>query len=81
MLATMSAPIATPISTRMTNSIHTCVITAESSASPTNAIRFTTNTRRRPTRSVRFPKKKAPMAEPKNAAASSHPTWPLPRWK
>ncbi len=79
MLAAISAPIATPINTRITNNIHTCVTTADSSASPTNAIRFNKNTRRRPIRSARSPKNNAPTADPKKAAAVNHATSPLLR--
>lgn len=77
MLAAMSAPIATPIKTRITNNIHTSVTTADTRASPTNATRFNTNTRRRPIRSTRSPKNNAPTAEPKNAAAINQLTSPV----
>ena len=77
MLAAISAPIATPIKIRTTNNIHTSVTTADTSASPTNATRFNTNTRRRPIRSARSPKNNAPTADPKNAAACNQATSPL----
>ena len=64
MLAAISAPIATPIKIRTANNIHTSVTTADSNASPTNATRFTTNTRRRPIRSARSPKNSAPDRGP-----------------
>ena len=77
MLAAISAPIATPIKIRSTNNIHTSVTTADTSARPTNATRFNTNTRRRPIRSARSPKNSAPTADPKNAAACNQATSPL----
>jgi hypothetical protein len=77
MLAAISAPIATPIKTLTTNNIHTSVTTADTSARPTNATRFSMNTRRRPILSARSPKNNAPIADPKNAAACNQAISPL----
>ena len=77
MLAAISAPIATPIKIRTTNNIHTSVTTADTSARPTNATRFNTNTRRRPIRSARSPKNSAPTADAEERRRLNQATSPL----